>query len=84
LGPDVGVECRPNLKVGVCIGRIASTTRVMRLGLDDPTKANSQLRWIPKYNAQTLVENRMQSDIELMKRDKFLKDSGHAIMRYFK
>jgi len=66
-GPDVGVECRPNLKVWV-------------VGL---TKANSQLRWIPKYNAQTLVENRMQSDIELMKRDKFLKDSGHAIMRYF-
>jgi GDPmannose 4,6-dehydratase len=41
------------------------------------------LRWIPKFNEQTLVEDMMQSDIELMKRDKFLKDSGHAIMRYF-
>jgi GDPmannose 4,6-dehydratase len=51
--------------------------------IGDPSKANNKLGWIPKYNVQALVEDMMQSDIELMKRDKFLKDSGHAIMRYF-
>jgi GDPmannose 4,6-dehydratase len=51
--------------------------------IGDPSKANNQLGWKPKYNVHTLVEDMMRSDIELMKKDKFLKDSGHAIMRYF-
>ncbi|OYU96727.1 MAG: GDP-mannose 4,6-dehydratase [Bacteroidetes bacterium B1(2017)] len=51
--------------------------------IGDPTKANEKLGWIPQNTVQTLVQDMMQSDINLMKRDKFLKDSGHAIMRYF-
>ena len=51
--------------------------------IGDPTKANTQLGWIPKHDVHSLVVDMMQSDLELMKKDKFLKDSGHAIMRYF-
>ncbi len=51
--------------------------------IGDPSKANNKLGWIPKYDVNMLVADMMQSDLELMKKDKFLKDSGHAIMRYF-
>jgi GDPmannose 4,6-dehydratase len=51
--------------------------------IGDPTKANEKLGWIPKYDVHMLVADMMQSDILLMKKDKFLADSGHAVMRYF-
>ncbi|MDP1726815.1 MAG: GDP-mannose 4,6-dehydratase [Bacteroidota bacterium] len=51
--------------------------------IGDPTKANTQLGWIPKHDVHSLVADMMQGDLELMKKDKFLKDSGHAILRYF-
>lgn len=51
--------------------------------IGDPSKANQKLGWKPKYNVQMLVEDMMKSDLELMKKDKFLRDSGHEILRYF-
>jgi GDPmannose 4,6-dehydratase len=51
--------------------------------IGDPTKANEKLGWIPKYDVHMLVADMMQSDLLLMKKDKFLADSGHAVMRYF-
>jgi len=51
--------------------------------IGDPSKSNQKLGWKPKYNVQSLVKDMMSSDIRLMKKDKFLKDSGHDIMRYF-
>ncbi len=51
--------------------------------IGNPTKANTQLGWIPKHDVRSLVADMMQSDLDLMKKDKFLKDSGHAILRYF-
>jgi GDPmannose 4,6-dehydratase len=67
---------------------VAVDTRYYRptevdLLIGDPTKAQTQLGWKPKYDLAALVKDMMQSDITLMKRDKFLKDSGHQIMRYF-
>jgi len=80
------LELKNSLKIGDEL--VAVDPRYYRptevdLLIGDPTKANEKLGWIPKHNVQTLVEDMMQSDIKLMKRDKFLKDSGHAIMRYF-
>jgi GDPmannose 4,6-dehydratase len=51
--------------------------------IGDPSKANEKLGWIPKYDVHMLVADMMQSDLLLMKKDKFLADSGHAVMRYF-
>ncbi|MDP3928099.1 MAG: GDP-mannose 4,6-dehydratase [Bacteroidota bacterium] len=51
--------------------------------IGDPTKANEKLGWKPKFDVHMLVADMMQADLQLMKKDKFLKDSGHAIMRYF-
>jgi GDPmannose 4,6-dehydratase len=45
--------------------------------IGDPNKANIKLNWIPKYDLATLVKDMMASDLLLMKKEKFLKDSGH-------
>jgi GDPmannose 4,6-dehydratase len=75
-----------NLQVGDVL--VAVDPRYYRptevdLLIGDPSKSNQKLGWKPKYNVQSLVKDMMSSDIRLMKRDKFLKDSGHDIMRYF-
>lgn len=51
--------------------------------LGDATKAHKILDWKPKYDLKALVSDMMQSDIKLMQKDKYLKDGGYTIMRYF-
>jgi GDPmannose 4,6-dehydratase len=48
----------------------------VELLIGDPTKSKTKLGWEPKYDLAGLVEDMMNSDIELMKREKFLNDSG--------
>lgn len=50
--------------------------------LGDPTKANSKLGWMPKYNLQSLVKDMMANDIKHFERDKYLKDGGHKVLNY--
>lgn len=80
------LELNNNLQVGDVL--VAVDPRYYRptevdLLIGDPSKSNQKLGWKPKYNVQSLVKDMMSSDIRLMKKDKFLKDSGHDIMRYF-
>lgn len=51
--------------------------------LGDPTKAQTQLGWKPKYDLPALVKDMMQSDIHLMQKDKYLAEGGYKIMNYF-
>ncbi len=51
--------------------------------LGDPTKAKTKLGWQPKYNLQTLVEDMMQSDLNLMKKDEYLKRGNYKTLNYF-
>lgn len=51
--------------------------------LGDPTKAKTQLGWQPKYNLQLLVEDMMQSDLNLMKKDEYLKQGNYKTLNYF-
>lgn len=50
--------------------------------IGDPTKANEKLGWYPKYDLQMLVKEMMTSDIELFRKDKYLKEGGHNIFNY--
>lgn len=50
--------------------------------IGDPSKANNLLGWKPKYDLQKLVSEMIRGDVELFKRDKYLKDGGHKIMNY--
>lgn len=51
--------------------------------LGDPTKANTQLGWKPKYDLPALVADMMQSDLHLMKKDEYLKQGGFKTHNYF-
>lgn len=51
--------------------------------IGDATKAKKKLGWVPKYDLKGLVEDMMQSDIKLMKKEQFLKEGGYKIMNYF-
>jgi GDPmannose 4,6-dehydratase len=55
----------------------------VELLIGDPTKSQTQLGWRPKYNLQMLVEDMMQSDLKLMQRELFLKQSGHKVLSQF-
>jgi len=49
----------------------------------DAAKAKKLLGWEPEYNLQDLVTDMVQSDLRLVKKDKFLKDHGYGIEGYF-
>lgn len=51
--------------------------------LGNPEKAKKELGWEPKHTLQDIVEDMMKSDLALMKKDKYLQEGGHKIMRYF-
>lgn len=51
--------------------------------LGDPTKANTQLGWIPKYDLPLLVQDMVHSDLHLMKKDEYLKQGGFKTLNYF-
>ncbi|WEK19649.1 MAG: GDP-mannose 4,6-dehydratase [Candidatus Pedobacter colombiensis] len=51
--------------------------------LGDPTKANTKLGWKPKYDLPALVQDMIQSDLHLMKKDEYLKQGGFRTLNYF-
>jgi GDPmannose 4,6-dehydratase len=54
----------------------------VELLIGDPTKAKSKLGWAPKYNLDSLIKEMVASDLELFKRDHYLKEGGHKIFQY--
>ena len=51
--------------------------------IGDASKANKKLGWVPEYNLQELVSEMMDSDVKLMKKEQFLKESGYTIKNYY-
>jgi len=79
-------EFAKNLKVGTTIVKVdAAYFRPTEVDLliGNPTKANTQLNWTPEYTLEQLIQEMVQSDVKLMQKDKFLKDSGYDIKNYF-
>ena len=54
----------------------------VELLIGDPTKAKEKLGWKLKYDLDSLVKDMMSSDMELFKRDRYLKSAGHKIFNY--
>jgi GDPmannose 4,6-dehydratase len=77
--PIVPSSARPIVEVDPAYFRPTE----VELLIGDPTKAKQKLGWQPEYDLNGLLEDMMQSDIELMKRDSYLKDGGYRIMNYF-
>ena len=55
----------------------------VELLLGDPTKANTELNWKPKYTFDALVKEMVESDLELFQRDKYLAKGGHKTLNQF-
>jgi GDPmannose 4,6-dehydratase len=51
--------------------------------IGDPTKSNTKLGWKPKYDLPALVKEMILSDLQLMKKDEYLKEGGFGTMNYF-
>jgi len=51
--------------------------------LGDPTKSKTQLGWEPKFDLTALVKDMVISDLQLMKKDEFLKEGGFKTLNYF-
>ncbi|MEJ5054944.1 GDP-mannose 4,6-dehydratase [Sphingobacterium sp. MYb382] len=51
--------------------------------IGDPTKAQKQLGWTPKYNLEMLLKEMVNSDLQLMRKEEYLKKGGFATMNYF-
>ncbi len=51
--------------------------------IGDATKARTQLGWIPKYDLASLVKEMVASDVELFRREKYLKENGFNIRNEF-
>ena len=51
--------------------------------IGNPTKAYKKLGWKPEYDLKCLVEDMMQSDIQLMKKERYLREGGFRVMNYF-
>lgn len=49
----------------------------------DATKAKKQLGWEPEYDLDGLIKDMMDSDIQLMKKDMYLREAGYNTLNYF-
>ena len=51
--------------------------------IGDASKAKTKLGWVPEINLNELVEDMMRSDLDLFKKDKYLKKGGFNTLNYF-
>lgn len=75
-----------NLKPGQTIIRVDPRyfrPTEVELLIGDATKAKEKLGWIPKYDLQALVQDMIQSDLHLIKKDDYLQKGGFKTLNYF-
>jgi len=51
--------------------------------IGDATKSKEKLGWVAKHTLDDLIEDMMQSDLQLMKKDEYLKQGGFNTLSYF-
>ena len=51
--------------------------------IGDPTKANTKLGWVPKYDLESLVKDMMKSDLRVMLKEQYLKNGGYTTLNYY-
>ena len=87
---EIGVVSKvtnPDFKLKVGQEVVAIDKRYFRpteveLLIGDPTKANKQLGWIPKYTLPMLVKEMVAADLVLFKRDEYLQAGGYKTFNY--
>ena len=51
--------------------------------IGDASKAKEKLGWEPKHDLQSLVNDMMEGDLKIMKKQQFLKEQGYTVKNYF-
>ena len=51
--------------------------------LGDPSKAKKKLGWEPEYDLKRLCYDMMGSDLELIKKEKYIKEGGYRVLNNF-
>ena len=51
--------------------------------IGDPSKAKKKLGWEPEISLEELVEDMMSSDLQLFKKDTYLRDGGYNPLNYY-
>ena len=51
--------------------------------IGDASKARKKLGWKPTYDLPELVKEMVQSDLELMKKESYLKEGGYSTLNYY-
>jgi GDPmannose 4,6-dehydratase len=85
ISPSLRPSVFPSLPHSFIIGVDPTYFRPTEVDLliGDPTKAMTKLGWKPEYDLKGLVEDMMQSDIHLMKKDAYLREGGYRTLNYF-
>ena len=51
--------------------------------IGDASKAKEKLGWSPDYTVEDLIKEMMESDLQLMRKEKFLKEGGFNVLNYY-
>ncbi|MFD2742799.1 MULTISPECIES: GDP-mannose 4,6-dehydratase [Sphingobacterium] len=82
---ELGID--PNtVKLGQTVVKVdASYFRPTEVDLlvGDPSKAKQQLNWQPKYELNDLINEMVRADLQLMRKDAYLKAGGFDTLNYF-
>ena len=54
----------------------------VELLIGDPTRARTELGWVPAYDLPALVNDMVQNDLRLFRRDAVLLEAGHPVLSY--
>jgi GDPmannose 4,6-dehydratase len=84
----VAASTNPDFNVSVGKEVVAVDPKYYRptevdLLIGDPTKAHQKLGWKPHYDLPMLVKDMMNSDIQLFRKEKTLKDSGFYVKNQY-
>jgi len=55
----------------------------VELLIGNPTKAKNEMGWEPKYDLQTLINEMVEADLDLFKKDQHLKNAGFKVLNQY-
>ncbi len=74
-----------HLSVGQQVGQVDPKyfrPTEVELLIGDATKAKEKLGWEPKYSLQEMVSEMVAHDVELFRKDQYLKEGGHEVLSF--
>lgn len=77
------ITSKPNAEPLISVDSKYFRPTEVELLIGDATKAKEKLGWKPEYDLKGLISEMVHSDIELMKKDAYLRKGGYRTLNYF-